>query len=48
MYHSPRKRSAPVRGITWIDVVVIVLVIIALAALVGYVITEAGGGHLMT
>ena len=45
-YHSTRKRSERGR-LNVADVVAIVLVVAAIAGLVAWIITQAGGGHLM-
>ena len=48
MYYSARRRPDPEPRLTAIDVVCIVLVVAALVALVGWVVANAGGGHLLT
>ena len=47
-YHQPRRRLKESRGVGAIEIVWIVLVVVAIAALVAFIIVEAGGGALMT
>ena len=46
MYHSQRRGVREKRPVTIIDLVCVALVVIAIATLVGFVVTQAGGGHL--
>jgi hypothetical protein len=48
VYHSPGKRSRTRQRIGAIEIVAILLAVAAVIGLVVWVITQAGGGALMT
>ena len=47
-YHSPGRRSRPGQRLGAVEIVCIVVAVAAVIALVVWVITNAGGGHLLT
>jgi hypothetical protein len=48
MYHSGRRRSDDEARVGTAEIVCILLVIAAVAALVAWIVSTAGGGALMT
>lgn len=47
-YHSTKGRSARQQRLGTVEIVCILLVLVAIAALVTFIVTNSGGGVLMT
>jgi autotransporter translocation and assembly factor TamB len=47
MYHSGGRRSRARRPVGALDIALVLVVVLAVAALVAWIVTQAGGGHLL-